>query len=205
VKVKVTIASVAVLLMASLTFLGCGGLLATKRSDGPSPSRDVRTSEAPQTRGGTRDPRQTAPPQDEPGSRLSQPGTLEDLRKGTIGKETAGRSPAQDIHFDYDRYDLNEEAKKILRALSDWMVKNPQSKVEIEGHCDDRGTVEYNLALGTKRAQEAKDYLISLGVSAARLTTISYGEELPLCQEKNEECWQQNRRAHFVPVVGAKK
>src|SRR2546427_11342726 len=81
------------------------------------------------------------------------------------------------------------------------MKDQAQSKAEVEGHCDERGTVEYNLALGAKRARAAKDYLSALGVSADRLTTISYGEELPLCHEHNEECWARNRRAHFV-VLG---
>ena len=88
-----------------------------------------------------------------------------------------------------------------LRDNGNWLKDHPQAKVEIEGHCDERGTVEYNLALGAKRARAAKDYLVALGVAADRLTTISYGEELPLCHEHTEECWQKNRRAHFV-VLG---
>ena len=78
------------------------------------------------------------------------------------------------------------------------MKRWTSTKVTVEGHCDERGTVEYNLALGAKRARAAKDYLVALGVSGDRLTTISYGEELPLCHENNESCWQQNRRAHVV-------
>jgi peptidoglycan-associated lipoprotein len=85
-----------------------------------------------------------------------------------------------------------------LRANADWLKRNPASRVEIEGHCDERGTNEYNLALGAKRAQSAKDFLATLGIGADRLSTISYGEEIPVCKEASEDCWQRNRRARFV-------
>jgi len=113
-----------------------------------------------------------------------------------LGPERGG--PLQDIHFAYDSFELSSEARDILRANATWLQKNAQAKVEVEGHCDERGTVEYNLALGAKRARAARDYLVSLGVAPERLSTISYGEELPLCKESNESCWQQNRRAHFL-------
>jgi peptidoglycan-associated lipoprotein len=93
---------------------------------------------------------------------------------------------------------LTGEAREILRTNADWMRSSAQSKVEVEGHCDERGTAEYNLALGAKRAKSARDYLVSLGVSPDRLSTISYGEELPLCREATESCWQENRRVHFL-------
>ncbi|HYA28430.1 MAG TPA: OmpA family protein, partial [Acidobacteriota bacterium] len=83
-------------------------------------------------------------------------------------------------------------------ANADWLKGNPAARVEIEGHCDERGTNEYNLALGAKRAQAARDYLANLGVNSNRLSTISYGEEIPVCKESNEACWKQNRRARFV-------
>ena len=107
----------------------------------------------------------------------------------------------KDIHFGFDAYDLDESARTTLRDNGNWLKDHPQAKAEIEGHCDERGTVEFNLALGAKRASTAKDYLVALGVTGDRLTTISYGEELPLCHEHTEDCWQKNRRAHFV-VLG---
>jgi peptidoglycan-associated lipoprotein len=109
--------------------------------------------------------------------------------------------PLRDIHFAFDSAELDESARGTLRENANWLKDHAQSKAEVEGHTDERGTVEYNLALGAKRARAAKDYLAALGVSADRLTTISYGEELPLCHEHNEECWARNRRAHFV-VLG---
>jgi len=106
----------------------------------------------------------------------------------------------KDIHFDFDKYDLRADARDVLKANAGWLKANGSARVEIEGHCDERGTNEYNLALGAKRAQAAKDYLASLGISQARLSTISYGEELPVCKEQNEGCWQKNRRARSVVV-----
>jgi peptidoglycan-associated lipoprotein len=111
---------------------------------------------------------------------------------------TPASSPLKDVFFDYDRYDLSSDARTILRANADWLKSNPNARVEIEGHCDDRGTNEYNLALGAKRAQSAREYLSTLGVAAGRLSTISYGEEIPVCKEQDEGCWRQNRRARFV-------
>ena len=123
--------------------------------------------------------------------------SLKDFKEGK-SPITPASSPLKDIYFDYDRYDLSADARTILRANADWLKSNPNARVEIEGHCDDRGTNEYNLALGAKRAQSAREYLASLGVAAARLSTISYGEEIPVCKEQDESCWKQNRRARFV-------
>lgn len=117
-------------------------------------------------------------------------------------EEVAGT--IQDIHFDFDKYDIREDAKPILKAVADYLIKNNNHKILIEGHCDERGTNEYNLALGDKRARAAKEYLISLGVSSNRIDVISYGEEKPLCSEHTEECWAKNRRAHFI-IIKEKK
>lgn len=123
-------------------------------------------------------------------------GSLADRRAGGAGAESSG--PLRDITFDYDSSELRDDARLTLRENAAWLQSNSGATVEIEGHCDDRGTVEYNLALGAKRARIVKDYLVDLGVGSQRLTTISYGEELPLCYEQTESCWQRNRRAHFV-------
>jgi peptidoglycan-associated lipoprotein len=104
----------------------------------------------------------------------------------------------EDILFDYDKYNINDEYKPVLQSISSWMMKNSSAKLLIEGHCDERGTNEYNLALGDRRAKATKDFLRSIGVSSARMDIISYGEEKPLCSDQNEGCWSKNRRAHFV-------
>ena len=106
--------------------------------------------------------------------------------------------PLHDVHFDYDSFELDESARQTMQGNAEWLKDHPNVRVEIEGHCDDRGTVEYNLALGAKRAAAVKNYLVALGVARDRLTTISYGEELPLCHEETESCWSENRRAHFA-------
>ena len=106
-------------------------------------------------------------------------------------------SPLKDVNFAFDSYALDSTAKAILGANADWLGKSPAVKVQIEGHCDERGTNEYNMVLGAKRAQSASEYLRSLGVAAERMSTISYGEELPLDPGHNEAAWAKNRRAHF--------
>jgi len=106
----------------------------------------------------------------------------------------------EDIHFDFDKYNIRDDAKEILRRNADWLKKNPAVKIQIEGHCDERGTNEYNLALGDRRAKATRDYLVSLGINPERISTISYGEERPLDSGHNEEAWAKNRRAHFVIV-----
>jgi peptidoglycan-associated lipoprotein len=108
----------------------------------------------------------------------------------------------KDIYFEFNSFDLSGDARATLRAAADWLRDHPAVRAEIEGHSDERGTSEYNLALGAKRAYAAKDYLISMGVAEHRLSTISYGEEIPVCREASEECWQRNRRARFVPSSG---
>jgi peptidoglycan-associated lipoprotein len=128
-------------------------------------------------------------------STSSQNSSLDAHQEGTLG-ENAG--PLRDVHFDFDRYDLSPDTKEILTRHAAWLNMNPQVSVEVEGHGDDRGTSEYNLALGAKRAASVKHYLVDLGIAADRMSTISYGEELPLCREQQEHCWAKNRRAHFV-------
>ena len=110
----------------------------------------------------------------------------------------------KDVLFDFDKYNVQEEYKPTLKSIASWMMKHKDVDLSIEGHCDDRGTNEYNLALGDRRAKAVKDYLRALGVSSSRLETMSYGEEKPLCQEQSEPCWAKNRRAHFVILGGNK-
>jgi peptidoglycan-associated lipoprotein len=104
----------------------------------------------------------------------------------------------EEIHFDFDKSDIREADRAILEKNAATLKKFDYLKVTIEGHCDERGTVEYNLALGERRAAAAHEYLISLGVPAERLKTVSYGKEVPLCRESTEECWARNRRDHFT-------
>jgi peptidoglycan-associated lipoprotein len=103
-----------------------------------------------------------------------------------------------EIHFDYNQADLREGDRAVLSKNADVLKKFDFLKVTIEGHCDERGTVEYNLALGERRAKAAYDYVVSLGVPVDRLKTVSYGKEIQVCNDANEACWQRNRRAKFT-------
>ena len=104
----------------------------------------------------------------------------------------------RDAFFDFDKYEIRPEDAKVLDSNASWLKTNLNLLVLIEGHCDERGTNEYNLALGERRAKSAMNYLVSQGVQASRITIISYGEERPQCTEHSEACWAKNRRAHFL-------
>jgi peptidoglycan-associated lipoprotein len=103
-----------------------------------------------------------------------------------------------EVFFDFDRSEIRDTDRATLTKNADALKRFDFLRVTVEGHCDERGTVEYNLALGERRARSAYDYLVSLGVPADRLKTVSYGKEVPVCQASTEECWQRNRRAHFT-------
>jgi peptidoglycan-associated lipoprotein len=103
-----------------------------------------------------------------------------------------------DVYFDFDKSDLTEASRGRLARNAEFLRSHPEFQLSIEGHCDERGTNEYNLALGERRAAAAKDYLVSLGVAGGRLRTVSYGEERPQCTTSDESCWGLNRRAHFL-------
>jgi peptidoglycan-associated lipoprotein len=104
----------------------------------------------------------------------------------------------RDAYFDFDKADIRPDARAALSQTADFLKGHPSIKATIEGHCDERGSTEYNLALGDRRATAVKQFLVSLGVSADRLSTVSFGKEKPFCNESSESCWQQNRRGHFV-------
>jgi peptidoglycan-associated lipoprotein len=108
------------------------------------------------------------------------------------------RSNVLDVYYDLDKADIRADARGALAKTAEFLRQNGQVKISVEGHCDERGSTEYNLALGDRRAQAAKQFLVSLGVSADRIETVSWGKERPFCTASSEDCWQQNRRAHFV-------
>ncbi len=161
-------------------FIGCSQQTASKPQEATPPQK-VEAKQEPS----------------KPTPTKTQASSLEAFQKGTLGKG-AEAGPLRDVNFDFDRYDLRPDARNILKEHATWLKANPQAQVEIEGHCDERGTNEYNLALGAKRAESVRRYLVDLGVSADRLSTVSYGEGLPICKDHNEDCWAKNRRAHFV-------
>ena len=125
------------------------------------------------------------------------PSAMEAISRGVVAVTPPGAA-LKDVYYQFDSVELAAEAQELLKKNAEWLKANPKARVEVEGHCDDIGAAEYNLALGAKRAQVAKDFLVSQGISADRLVTISYGKEAPACFEQTEACRVQNRRARFV-------
>lgn len=123
--------------------------------------------------------------------------TSEELRLIKL-EEARGILSSESVYFDYDKAVLTEEARSVLAEKAAYMIKNPDIQVTIEGHCDERGSNEYNLALGERRAAAARKYLEDFGVSSTNVDTVTYGEERPVCRESQESCWKLNRRAAFV-------
>jgi peptidoglycan-associated lipoprotein len=159
---------VVVALLATLPFAACG-----------HPPKPAPPPPPPQT---------VAPPVVDEYARLKAMASDEIDRMGLLGE----------IHFDYDKADLREGDRAVLSKNAEVLKKFDFLKVTVEGHCDERGTVEYNLALGERRSKAAYDYVVSLGVPADRLKTVSYGKEIQVCNDANEACWQRNRRAKFT-------
>jgi len=139
------------------------------------------------------------PPPPAPAARPA-PGALSDAelfqRKSLA--ELNDEHPLADAFFDYDKNSLRDDARTALQQDATWLAKWPQTKIRIDGHCDERGSAEYNLALGDRRAIEARDYLSSLGIRSDRIEIRSLGKETPFCEGNGESCWSQNRRDHFV-------
>jgi peptidoglycan-associated lipoprotein len=190
-KKNLTWMGIFVLLTFGLTiFIGC----AEKKS--------LVTKDSTQTTA----PAQTAPQKAET-SKPNDSANLDTINQKDIIKEQPDKKAdkialaediVHDINFDFDSSIIRPDAREILKVNADFFLKNRISSIVIEGHCDERGTAEYNMALGQKRAQETKTYLINLGVNESIMQTISYGEERPLDPGNNEEAWAKNRRAHFV-------
>ena len=124
--------------------------------------------------------------------------SLERARRGLAPEEDG---LLKDVRFGYDSHEIDSAGREALAKNIEWLRQNARAKIELEGHADSRGTIEYNLALGAKRAKAVKDQLVAQGIAADRISTISYGEELPLCRDENEACWTRNRRVHSV-VLG---
>jgi len=178
------------LLVAGVVLSGCAKRPATTQAAAPAPTGAATTT--------------AATPSSEP----------QQMQSSSSGGATATPAPSTtarpavqdftavpelaDIFFDFDKYDIRPGDAKTLDANATWLKSNPNHLLLIEGHCDERGTNEYNLALGERRAKSTMNYLVSQGVQANRITIISYGEERPQCTEHTESCWAKNRRAHFL-------
>ena len=169
-------------LALSMLFVGC-----PKKKPAPTPEVEAPASApAEEVTAPTPPPVQDKTP--DPFSEDIETANAEAYTQGLLG----------DVYFDFDRFELKSEARERLAKNAEFMKAYPDFLFRIEGHCDERGTAEYNLALGERRANTAKDYLISLGIPASRIQTVSYGEERQQCSDSGESCWWRNRRDHFV-------
>lgn len=172
---------------------------------GSFPDTSMQSSGSPGLRGLDKDPSEervagaggsTMLAKADPGSLGRQ---LEDMRSEQAASAAAG---LRDVFFGYDSWTISEEGRQALGRDAEWMKVNPSAAVKVEGHCDERGTSAYNLVLGEKRAKAVRNYMVELGVSANRLSVVSYGKERPSCAEHTETCYQQNRRGHLVVRSG---
>lgn len=171
--------SFAVTLLAGVICVSFAGCKSTKKTEDASESGAPTESATP-----------------EPTKIDSAPMTFD--AQGSDGGKIDG---LRSVNFDYDKSALGGEAKKTIKGNVEWMKNNKETKVQIEGHCDARGSIEYNLALGERRAKAVKDYMISLGIPGKRLSVISYGKERPLVSGESEADYAKNRRANFVPIA----
>jgi len=178
--------SLALCLTAVLAVGACG-----KKKPTPTPA----PAPPPATRPENPPPPPPTPAATAPDTRVP---TEEELFQKMTLEELNAKKPLGDAYFVLDSAELSEESRNALAKDADWMKKWTSTKVTVEGHCDSRGTSEYNLALGERRSTAVKSYLTSLGIGADRVQTVSKGKEQPVCSEENESCWKQNRRGHFI-------
>jgi peptidoglycan-associated lipoprotein len=178
------------LLALALFLAGCPKRPGTSIVSAPPPGASPPTAAAPASTPGPGIARPAGPA-------LGGPSTARGTATPPRPAEFTISQHLADVHFDFDRYDIRPADARTLDANAGWLKKN-DGLILIEGHCDERGTNEYNLALGERRAQAAMNYLVAQGVSAARISTISYGKERPVCAGHDEGCWARNRRAHFL-------
>jgi peptidoglycan-associated lipoprotein len=186
-----------VLLTFGLIFAGCASKKVVQPEQPVTPEVQKQSAAAPK--------QPSEMPQAGPSENITEKQLARIEAKEEMPKYREEKGAFEDIHFDFDKYDIQENAKPVLQKIASWLLKNPSAKILIEGHCDDRGTSEYNLALGDRRARAVRDYLVALGTPSGRIEMISYGKEKPICTEKTEGCWAKNRRAHFVILREAEK
>jgi peptidoglycan-associated lipoprotein len=179
------------LLLAGLIITGCAKRPATTAAStaAPAPTAAPRAATPAPT---------PAAPAPAPAAAAPAPAAAAAAAPRPVPKEFMAVAALKEVYFDFDKYDVRAEDAKTLDANATWLKSNADNLVLIEGHCDERGTNEYNLALGERRAKATMNYLVSQGIQANRITIISYGEERPVCSEKTEACWAKNRRANFL-------
>ena len=178
-------------LLAALLIVGLGATACSKKPPAAEPPPPPPPAVTPA-------PPPPPPPPPPPAPPAPAPLTEEQIFANKTVDQLNAEKPFADAFFDYDKYNIRDDQLGALQKDAEWLKRWSSVKITIEGHCDSRGTSEYNLALGERRANAVKSYLVSLGVAADRMVTISKGKEQPFCTEENESCWAQNRRGHFI-------
>ena len=173
--------------LAGVTVAACHHNPKPQPAPAPAPAPPPATKPAPPP------PPPPAPPAAQPA-----PPTEEEVFRNKTLEQLNAEKPLTDTFFALDSTELTAESRASIQKNVDWMKRWASTKVMVEGHADSRGTNEYNLALGERRAAAVRDYMVSLGIPADRVTIVSKGEEQPFCSEETEACWQQNRRGHFI-------
>lgn len=189
---------IGILALGLMVFVGCAEKTAVVKDEPVQEQKVAPTQSASETPVVKQD--------DEAAKRAQEQADREAALKKQAAREAFARKNAaaltalniQNIYFDYDRSNIRPDAREILKADAEIFAQNSASAIVVEGHCDERGTAEYNMALGERRAQEVKNYLVNLGIAASRIETISYGEERPADPGTGEASWAQNRRAEFL-------
>ena len=178
------------MIVAAVVTVGCAKRPALTAASAPAPAAATQVQPAPPP----------PPPAPAPAPALAPPAPVAPAPAPArlAPKEFAPVEALKPVYFDFDRYEIRPGERRTLDTNAQWLKANAKHLVLIEGHCDERGTNEYNLGLGERRARATMDYLVSQGVAANRFTIVSYGEERPVCTERNEACWKQNRRAAFL-------
>jgi peptidoglycan-associated lipoprotein len=177
----------ALVLAVTLIAGACGG----KKVEPPAPAPTVQPPAETK-------PAAPPPPPAPPAAAPAPAPTEDELFAKKTLQQLNDEKPLEDVYFGYDQMDLSEAARASLQKNMAFLKRWPSTKIMVEGHADSRGTNEYNLALGERRAAAVRDYLVSLGLTSDRVTMVSKGEEQPFCREESESCWQENRRGHFI-------
>ena len=188
--------AIVMLLLSSLGLIGCPKKVAPVEGSAGLSKEDRPPANTPPPAEKPSSQRPPAPPREEPVPQQEE--KAPPMAKSEPESAGGGESgPLQDVFFEFDQWVIRPDAKAVLEKNVQWLERHPKAKVQIEGYSDERGTNEYNLALGERRAKSVMKFLATLGVSPSRITFISYGEEKGICNEQNEACYQKNRRAHF--------
>lgn len=198
--VKKSLSLLVLILCLGLIMAGCPKKTVMKEEPSATKSEEARKLEAERAAKEAKE-RELAKMKEEEAKRAQE----KEFEKSLVAKKTPGiegevfeSSLLKDVHFDFDKYDIRPSDAEILKGNAALLTRYPKMKIQIEGHCDERGTVEYNLALGERRANSTKKYLNTLGIAGDRVSAISYGKERPLDPGHNEEAWAKNRRGHTI-------